>query len=282
MTIILSSGGGGRDDDEDRGRRDGVIFCEPQGAKQNNAINHHHLKTCPLSLSILKLTFSLIFTITITMVMIMMIMMIMMITKGWSWSRRSSRSSGMSSCCRWTWRAPQPVEGNLEDDDENVKMMNMLMMNMTIIITIRMLTVSHQVVPIYPPLSSAKLEGLHEGAKLNQVIIINTIMIIMFNIIIITMIDFLIRPLLSNIRETWSRLIVRWTLPPKPSSSSSPLSLPSTPGRHDSLDLRGRLHPRGWVPSMAGGWRDTGEDRHNFCHEAPPPKSGTSLLLTLS
>ena len=62
------------------------------------------------------------------------------------------------------------MEGNL--DDENVKMMNMLMMMMTMI-TIRMLTVPHQVVPIYPPLSSAKLEGLHEGAKLNQVIIIN-------------------------------------------------------------------------------------------------------------
>ena len=27
----------------------------------------------------------------------------------------------------------------------------------------------NQVVPIYPPLSSAKVEGLHEGAKLNQV-----------------------------------------------------------------------------------------------------------------
>ena len=80
-------------------------------------------------------------------------------------------------------------------------MMNMLMMTMMMII-IRMLTVSHQVVPIYPPLSSAKLEGLHEGAKLNQVIIINTIIIIMFNIIIITMIGFLIRPLLSNMRET--------------------------------------------------------------------------------
>ena len=86
------------------------------------------------------------------------------------------------------------MEGNLEDDDENVKMMNMLMMNMTIIITIRMLTVWHQVVPIYPPLSSAKLEGLHEGAKLNQVIIISTIIIIMFTI--------LISSLLSNIRET--------------------------------------------------------------------------------
>ena len=60
------------------------------------------------------------------------------------------------------------MEGNLDDDDENVKMMNMLMMTMMMII-IRMLTVSHQVVPIYPPLSSAKLEGLHEGAKLNQV-----------------------------------------------------------------------------------------------------------------
>ena len=76
------------------------------------------------------------------------------------------------------------MEGNL--DDENVKMMNMLLMMMTMIMTIRMLTVSHQVVPIYPPLSSAKLEGLHEGAKLNQVIIINTIIIIMFNIIMFT------------------------------------------------------------------------------------------------
>ena len=82
-------------------------------------------------------------------------------------------------------------------------MMNILMMMMTMIIIIRMLTVSHQVVPIYPPLSSAKLEGLHEGAKLNQVIIIiNTIIIIMFNIIIITMIGIMISSLLSNIRET--------------------------------------------------------------------------------
>ena len=79
--------------------------------------------------------------------------------------------------------------------------MNILLM-MMMMITIRMLTVWHQVVPIYPPLSSAKLEGLHEGAKLNQVIIINIIFIIMFNIIIITMIGFLIRLLLSNIRET--------------------------------------------------------------------------------
>ena len=77
-----------------------------------------------------------------------------------------------------------------------------MMMMMMLIIIIRMLTVWHQVVPIYPPLSSAKLEGLHEGAKLNQVIIINTNISIMFNIIIITMIGFLIRPLLSNIRET--------------------------------------------------------------------------------
>ena len=29
--------------------------------------------------------------------------------------------------------------------------------------------INHQVVPIYPPLSSAKLEGLGEGAKLNEV-----------------------------------------------------------------------------------------------------------------
>ena len=61
---------------------DGTVSSFASLKVQNNAIifiNHHNLKTCPLSLSILKLTFSLIFTITITMVMIMMIMMI---TKG--------------------------------------------------------------------------------------------------------------------------------------------------------------------------------------------------------
>ena len=42
--------------------------------------------------------------------------------------------------------------------------------------------INHQVVPIYPPLSSAKLEGLGEGAKLNEVYFV----IVYFLIIIMT------------------------------------------------------------------------------------------------
>ena len=43
--------------------------------------------------------------------------------------------------------------------------------------------INHQVVPIYPPLSSATLEGLGEGAKLNEVYFVIMYLLIIISII---------------------------------------------------------------------------------------------------
>ena len=109
-----------------------------------------------------------------------------------------------------------------------------------------------QVVPIYPPLSSAKLEGLHEGAKLNKVHCQHH--------------DHHHDQHHTNYHRVDDQHRYYHHHHNNQYYANYHHANLNAPGRRDPVELRDPVHPRGRVPHLDGRRRDTGRHHHHHHH----------------